>query len=248
MWAFHLVLTSAGLLKVAIEVVAPQTKKPNMEILSMKLRNEYIDLLFTPDVHTLETLVQEQKSAKGDFPSSLPVIFNGDPVHSHEAVNIGASAVVLGTGDAKLVENLDVDIIWSVSSKDQVEVARAADQVKGSKGVTRVLLSESNFDNLVGKLPPHTSVIGVVDAMQQGGQEILQGRRMGTAGCVQILVRRACVGDDEDLPYVKFVQKGLTSKQSNAFAISGLTGSANGHFGTGVSRKPSSVSWRRCRI
>jgi len=62
-----------------------------------------------------------------------------------------------------------------------------------------------------------------------------------------LLLRRACVGDEEDLPYAKFAVGGLTSKMSSTFKIDGLTGSANGHFGTsgGGLRQGVVKAWKR---
>ena len=61
--------------------------------------------------------------------------------------------------------------------------------------------------------------------------EVVKGRELVAAGCKALLVRRACVGDAEDVMYSKFVVKELTSKKSSSFNIDGHTGAVNGPFG-----------------
>lgn len=47
-----------------------------------------------------------------------------------------------------------------------------------------------------------------------------------------LLIENACVGDDEDVKYTCFAVNSITKKSSSTFAMTGLTGSTNGHFGT----------------
>jgi hypothetical protein len=58
-----------------------------------------------------------------------------------------------------------------------------------------------------------------------------------------VMIRRACVGDSEDLEYAQFLVGGLTSKASSEFKFTGLTGSTNGHFG-GIQAN-GTVKWKR---
>ena len=46
-------------------------------------------------------------------------------------------------------------------------------------------------------------------------------------------------------PRAQWALKELTSKQSRSFKIGGLTGAANGHFGTGVPMTKGVVEWKR---
>ena len=61
---------------------------------------------------------------------------------------------------------------------------------------------------------------------------------MSSRGINSVLLRDACVGDEEDLPYSKFAISQLLSKQSASFAMDGFTGSTNGHFGSPIESKP----------
>jgi hypothetical protein len=83
-------------------------------------------------------------------------------------------------------------------------------------------------------------------AMQADNAEIAMGRELAAAGCKAVLVQEACVGDSEDLHYTDFCIKGLTSKASSEFKITGMTGHVNGHFGTGLFDKATGVTnWAR---
>ena len=59
-----------------------------------------------------------------------------------------------------------------------------------------------------------------------------------------VLVMDACVGDSEDLEYAKYFLGEVTSKSSKTFKMTGLTGSANGHFG-GVQSQSKGQNWKR---
>ena len=68
-------------------------------------------------------------------------------------------------------------------------------------------------------------------------------------GFESLMLRGACVGDEEDLPYTRFAIDGLTSKMSTEFKIDGMTGAINGHFGSSggsLSRRANGdVQWKR---
>lgn len=64
--------------------------------------------------------------------------------------------------------------------------------------------------------------------------------------CRSLLLRAACVGDNEDIAYAQWAIDALASKASQEFKISGLTGAANGHFGTkAVGSAVRAVEWAR---
>ena len=56
-----------------------------------------------------------------------------------------------------------------------------------------------------------------------------------------LLLKNACVGDDEDVKYLQYAIKGISKKSSSSFSMTGLTGSTNGHFG--VASHGGDVMW-----
>jgi hypothetical protein len=95
-------------------------------------------------------------------------------------------------------------------------------------------------------IPSGSVVVAAVHAMQSDSGEIARGKELKKSGCTSILVKRACVGDGEDVEYAAFAVIGLTSKSSSEFKFTGLTGSTNGHFG-GVAAK-GGTKWRRTDV
>ena len=95
-------------------------------------------------------------------------------------------------------------------------------------------------------LPAGAVAVAAVDAMPEpAGSEVAAGRG---AGCASVLVRGACVGDDEDAAYAAWVAAALRSKRSSEFGgIGGLTGAANGHFAVGGAHASgdSPLEWKR---
>lgn len=171
---------------------------------------------------------QSKKRAKGDFPGPCPIVFNGELAHADKAVAAGATAVVLTASNLEKASELDdapVEIIWEVSTAD--EVAQIVEAGSGDA----FLLPAAAAAHLAEALPEDSLKIGAIRAMQRDEGEIVQGKALVEAGCRALLVRDACVGDIEDVAYVRYVVKSLTSKRSTKFAIDGHTGSINGHFG-----------------
>jgi hypothetical protein len=75
--------------------------------------------------------------------------------------------------------------------------------------------------------------------MQKNSLEITRGKEV--IGLVEststsnnkihgFIIENACIGDDKDLKYTNFVVVRLTKKASSMFAMTGLTGSTNGHI------------------
>jgi len=184
--------------------------------------------IWTSDLESLRVLVDEQSTAKGDFPMPCPVVWHGDAAHAEAAVAAGASGVVLRADEMERGTALDAEIVWDVSSTEEIE--RVVDNEAVPEDV--FLLDEKKMATLAPTLPAKAVVVAALDAMQHDDGEIIAGRELASsAGCKAVLLRRACVGDVEDVPYAKFAIKSLTSKKSSSFAIDGHTGAVNGHFG-----------------
>ena len=140
-----------------------------------------------------------------------------------------AAAVVLDAG-ADAVDGAEV--IWRGGSADDLPDNAV------------VLVDDLPAD--AAGLPAGAVAVAAVDAMPQpAGSEVAAGRG---AGCASVLVRAACVGDDEDAAYAAWVAAALRSKRSSEFGgIGGLTGAANGHFAVGGAHASgdSPLEWKR---
>ena len=214
----------------------------DLATLSMQLRKSQTAAIFTSDVAALSTFAEEQETARGDFPGPCPVIYSGNVEGISDAVKAGAAAVVLrpdsasirdGVGDGDALQEEDVDVIWDVRSAD--DVAAALDLQEDADTFLIGCGGDVDVDDveaIIAALPGKSCcAIGTAEAMQDVDGELSQGRALQSAGCASILLRHAAVGDDEDVPYAQYAIGGLTSKKSSEFNFSGLTGSANGHFG-----------------
>ena len=113
----------------------------------------------------------------------------------------------------------------------EAEAARVAEKRDRALAKARVALAhfERNYSMMnVGNLP--LTVYRVT---------------LGGAGCASVLVRGACVGDDEDIKYARHAVGLLRSKRSSSFAMDGFTGSTNGHFGTSYGGADKPKAWKR---
>ena len=203
-------------------------KDERLALLSGKLRDADVAALWTADVEAVAGFVEEQQSAKGDFPGPCPVIFNGDGAQAEAAIEAGADGVVLTLAHLEKAASVDgVEVIWEVSHADEV------DKIVEAGHASAFAMSAAAAYGLLETLPSDAVSIAVINAMQDDEAEIAQGRELAAAGCNSVVVRGACVGDVEDLAYTRFAVNGLTSKKSSSFAIDGHTGAINGHFGGG---------------
>ena len=233
-------------LSVSVEIVPrPSCGEEDLRRLSMKLRDINAATLFVSDLHTLSVLASEQSSAKGNFPGPCPLVFAGAPELAQQALSDGASAVVLDAGQDKAREGIAPDhILWRVQSEDEAQAVI-------SHGATSFIFDGDvcNLSAGLEALAPGAVAVANIEAMQAGNQEIDAGRRAAGAGCRSLMLRGACVGDEEDLPYTRFAIDGLTSKMSTEFKIDGMTGAINGHFGSSggsLSRRANGdVQWKR---
>eukprot|EP00591_Stephanopyxis_turris_P000345 CAMPEP_0195523898 /NCGR_PEP_ID=MMETSP0794_2-20130614/23391_1 /TAXON_ID=515487 /ORGANISM="Stephanopyxis turris, Strain CCMP 815" /LENGTH=308 /DNA_ID=CAMNT_0040653997 /DNA_START=220 /DNA_END=1143 /DNA_ORIENTATION=- len=204
----------------------------DLATLSMQLRKVKAAALWTADMQALREFSNEQEQAKGNFPGPCPIIFNGDDSKVSEAVSAGVTAVVLLVSDenmqkAEELTSRDVELIWHVSNPE--EVTKIVDSGFGRAFLVDVV--ENDSDEIIGAIPKGSVIVATVSAMQEGDAEVDQAKFLKSVGCTAILFKRACVGDSEDVEYASFVVDALTRKKSSEFNMTGLTGSANGHFG-----------------
>jgi hypothetical protein len=238
---------------------------PNeLSILSMQLRKSKVAAIWVSadfdssttsayiNNNILKVLVDEQATAKGNFPGPVPIIYNGPILQDDllsELTNIGVSAVVVDASQMQKIilqkqemEN-NVEIIWKVSSVSQVKDVLEKTENQADAFLLDTLIDDE-FSEIAAAIPSSCLQILAVDAMQPDGMEVDQVKKARADwGCSSALVRDACVGDTEDLEYAQFVVNGMTSKASSEFKFSGLTGSTNGHFG-GIQQNQQ-IKWRR---
>jgi hypothetical protein len=245
----------------------------DMEILSQELRKAKASSIFTSDLNVVNELANEQKTAFGNFPGPCPIIYNGDVNFWMDAVEKGAAAVVIdsmtlvGSGDNdnnvydSIVKNDDhnqVDIICRVENIDQVQNVL-------DKGIHYAFMIPSShvdiqtLKDMLKVIPKESVIIYSLQAMQKNNSEITLGKEAMSLSSNSdtgndtiyskvsgLLLENACVGDEEDIKYTSFAVSSLTKKASSTFAMTGLTGSTNGHFGT-MSDNASidNTKWRR---
>ena len=223
-----------------------------MEMLSLGLRKAKAASIFTSDLDAIEQFAKEQQMAIGNFPGPCPIIYcnddntseDGDPMLS-VAIDNGATAVVI---DVKDIQNDSsffmqhaadkVDVICRVRSIDDVEIALE------NNFKYAFLLSENNIDiealpAILSVIPKDSIIIYSIKSMQLNSLEITKGKDLLAISSEEsgskingLLLNNACIGDDEDISYTSFAVSALTKKSSSTFAMTGLTGSTNGHFGT----------------
>jgi len=226
----------------------------SLEILSMKLRQQAkVSFIGCSDIASIKQYSAEQETARGNFPGPVPIIFLGDNIASDslsELSEAGASAVVVDAGSdetvsvAESASSTGLETIWKVST---VEQAQQVLESTNDRADVFLLDDPSVISQITQTLPKSSLSIAVVhDPMQEDGAEIETGKTFKSMGCASVLVKKACVGDNEDIDYASFLVSGLTSKASSEFKFSGLTGSTNGHFG-GI-QSNSSVKWDRTRL
>lgn len=215
----------------------------DLPFLSAALRKCDVATLWTSDLACVESFVDEQESARGDFPGPCPVVFDGPAEAAEAAAAAGAAAVVLDAAQREHASALGtVDVLWRVSSAAEAQDITDA----GLAAAAFVITSDTaSAEETLAALPDGAVAVAALEAMGDGGAEIDAGRQLAAAGAAAVVLRSACVGDDEDVPYCQHAVKELTSKQSREFRIGGLTGAANGHFGTGVSSKQRAREWKR---
>ena len=231
----------------------------SLDVLSMKLREQAkVSFISCSDLNTIRLLSKEQETAKGNFPGPIPIICDSESSMILEDLSeAGASAIVIDAGSkdalsiAESASSNDLEIVWRVSTAEE-----ANEVLKSTNQQADIFMLDVRADDddgmamipqIIDVLPKSSMAIGTLhDPMQEDGAEIETGKKLKSLGCASVYVKRACIGDKEDIDYSSFVVGGLTSKASKEFKFSGLTGSTNGHFG-GVQAR-NSIKWERTRL
>mmetsp|Transcript_25596 Transcript_25596/g.37217 ORF Transcript_25596/g.37217 Transcript_25596/m.37217 type:complete len:314 (+) Transcript_25596:52-993(+) len=214
----------------------PGSSELDVTVLSMQLRKAGAASIWTSDLNSLQQFKEEQATAMGNFPGPCPIVYNGDKWQ--DAMEGVPDAIVLPAGAfsawKELSDSNNVQVIFSVSCEEHIK------QLSGNSDTPLTILIENSSDHydqdvlsdLFSRVPSKYITILQVDAMQINSTELSLGRSLkSTHGCTSVLVKNACVGDAEDVPYASFIVNGFKSKKSTSFDMTGLTGSTNGHFG-----------------
>jgi len=222
-------------LAVALEYAPIEVASPSqLQTLSMQLRQCKASALVTSELLAAIEFAKEQGSAQGNFPGPCPVIYTGDNVCA--AAQGGVTAIVVKAGVD--VATRDVAVIRRVESVDEVAKVSGGDAFLVDADLPDV-------EVILGSIPSGSVVIAAVHAMQGGNAEVERAKELKGMGVTSILLRKACVGDCEDIEYSIFAIEGLTKKRSSTFNMTGLTGSTNGHFGGVASTQ--ATTWLRAK-
>ena len=212
----------------------------SLEVLSMKLRQQAkVSFILCNDLSAIQQFSKEQESAKGNFPGPIPIVCDSGESSVEEFSEAGASAIVVAAGSAEALSlaesasSAGLETIWKVSTAEE-----AKQVLESTNELADAFLLDVKEDcndvipQIMEVLPKSSMAIATIyDPMQEDGAEIETGKEFKSMGCASIFVKKAIVGDKEDIEYSSFLVGGLTSKASSEFKFSGLTGSTNGHFG-----------------
>ncbi|CAH0370676.1 unnamed protein product [Pelagomonas calceolata] len=204
--------------------------------LSQELRKAKAAAIWCDDVDAVKCFANEQATAKGDFPGPLPVVYTG--ADRQAATDAGAAAVVADAGEDVSV----APVIWRVTADNAAGAAAAAGEGDA------FLFDADATAAVVAALPAKAVAVASLNAMQEDEAEVEAGRACRDAGAAGVLLRRACVGDDEDIKYARHAVGLLRSKRSSSFAMDGFTGSTNGHFGTSYGGADKPKAWKRQQV
>lgn len=234
-----------------------------VELLSQELRKAKVASIWTSNVEAIEYLVKEQNTAKGNFPGPIPIVYQNvsgeqgaDGDHIIAAIRNGAAAVAL---DSKSL-NVYRDVMKMDHSGSPVDAICKVENVQDIQAVIEsgiecaFLVSGNHSDDemqqMLNVIPKASLVIASLSSMQPESQEIsrakaLAGLTSNSSKISSILIQEACVGDQEDIKYTSFVIESVNKKSSSTFQMTGLTGAANGHFGSDVSGGFRAAKWQR---
>jgi len=146
----------------------------------------------------------------------------------------------------KDIDNDDGQALPSDSWLDQIDMESHAGGVYMlSKDILPTSIEDDALElkDILSSLPKSVVTIAPLQSMLPENAEVSLGKHYASLGISSLLLSNACVGDDEDIKYSQFVIEGINKKSSSSFSMTGLTGSANGHFG--VSSHEGEVKWRR---
>lgn len=259
-------------LSTIVEVNAPSLSVGDIDVRSMQIRKSNGSAIYTKDIETAKKLVMEQKSAQGDFPGPVPIIFEGDIEISH-AIDYGISALIISQPLNYGSELSDVSVIYRIMCPEEVEEILGIDQDANAFLIEFYFMEK--FEEIVDKLPDGSIIIASVESMQPENVEIELCKNLKNEKATSILMKEAIVGDNEDNEYLSFFIDGIAKKKSSNFNMTGkrnifeyshedgvigyfsevivsflhligLTGSTNGHFG-GVATT-TSRTWLRKKL
>lgn len=174
-------------LAVVLDVNAPDLTQTPEELatVSMQLRQIKVSAIATSDVPTAKGLVDEQASAKGNFPGPCPVIYDGtDPISAMEA---GVTAVVVPPSSTADLKGLDV--IYKVSSVEEV--------MSVPKECNAFLVDTDNTENIndvLTAIPSNSVIIASVTSMQEENNELAMAKELKDGGVTTLLMKSAIVG------------------------------------------------------
>jgi hypothetical protein len=199
---------------------------------SMQLRKLKANALVTSDIEVAKLCLNEQATAKGNFPGPCPVLYTGSDFQ--EARAAGVDSVVVSPGDCEP----GADVIYRVKSLE--ELRRVSNHDAFWVDVDNDL---STVQPVIEAIPKSVVVLASLKSMQENNNEISLARELKSLGVSAIVFQKAVVGDGEDLEYASFAVDSSTKKKSSTFNMTGLTGSTNGHFGGVASTQPK--TWLR---
>lgn len=233
--------------------VDASTSSMDMEILSQELRKAKAASIWTSSLDAVQEFSKEQSTAKGNFPGPCSVIYTGDETVA--AIEKGATSVVVEAGsiakNAETDNNYEVDLVCKANNLSEINQAVGAGfdyafLIPGSESD----LSSDDLVEMLNAIPKSSVVVASLESMQNDSEEIARAKELASitsdsAKISGILIEDACVGDTEDLKYTAFVVENINKKSSSTFKMTGLTGAANGHFGSELSGGLQTAKWRR---
>ena len=182
----------------------------------------------------------------------MPVIYYDTEAEKLDSSVVDAVVIEYGKNLGSIPQT---GIIWKVNSIEQLQDLIDMDDSNNAGGV--FLLARDMLPSTVGdddddetlkdalsQLPKPNVTIAELPTMLPQNYEVTLGKYYAnTLGISSLLLTNACVGDEEDISYTTHVIESINKKSSSSFSMTGLTGSANGHFG--VSSHSGEVKWRR---
>lgn len=228
-----------------------------MEILSQELRKAKAASIWTSSLLAVEQFAKEQSAAKGNFPGPSPIVYFGSDDVGMESETLakvqelGASAIVLDA-DAVIADSfgdVNVDIICKVDSVEAI--GKVVDAGFEYAFLIPGDAADADVTDMLSAIPKSAGlVIASLTSMQKDSNEIARAKELAampseSSKVNAVLMKSACVGDAEDLKYTAFCVDSINKKSSSTFKMTGLTGAANGHFGSEASGGLQTAKWRR---
>ena len=157
---------------------------------SMQLRKLKANALATSDINVAKLCVNEQTTAKGNFPGPCPVLYTGSDIEG--ARSAGVDAVVISPGDCVP----GADIIYRIKSTDDFQ--RVSSHNAFWVDVDGEL---SSVQTIIEAIPDSAIVLACLKSMQENNDEIKLARELKRFGTSAIVFQKAIVGEGEDLEF-----------------------------------------------